>query len=160
MEGTLGSETLAAAPGTGDRRGGPGTGCSQRRPRGDREGGFPTSVVPGPGRSGLVSAVRACDHCPSMSVDRPNPIPGTPGTEPSDIEAEARRLLAEAKDLLESLRAGRATVEARMQEQGRVDAMRHVRGNSALDLAIDRTESMMVAIEGIRRQGGDPGSAG
>jgi len=95
-----------------------------------------------------------------MSADRTNPIPGIPGTEPSDIEAEARRLLAEAKDLLESLRAGRATVEARMQEQGRVDAMRHVRGNSALDLAIDRTESMMVAIEGIRRQGGDPGSAG
>jgi hypothetical protein len=47
-----------------------------------------------------------------------------------------------------------------MQEQGRVDAMRHVRGSSALDLAIDRTESMLAEIEGIRRPGGGPGSGG
>ena len=82
-------------------------------------------------------------------------MPGTPGTEPSDIEAEARRLLAEAKLLLESLRAGREAVEAKMQEQGRMDAMRHVRGNSALDLAIHRTESMLAEIEGIGRAGED-----
>ncbi len=95
-----------------------------------------------------------------MSVDRPNPIPGTPGTEPSDIEAEVRRLLSEARGLLESLRAGREAVEAKMQEQGRVDAMRHVLGSSALDLAIDRTESMLAEIEGIRRQAGGLGSGG
>jgi len=83
-----------------------------------------------------------------MSEDR---LSSPPGNGPEEIEAEARKLIEEAKALLETLRTGRETVEARMHEQGRVDAMRHVRGNSSLDLAIDRTKSMIEALEELRR---------
>jgi hypothetical protein len=96
-----------------------------------------------------------------MSTFDPNSPGGSDGgAEPLDLEDEARRLVAEAKALLESLRSGREAVEAKMQEQGRIDAMRQVRGNSALDLAIDRTESMLGALEEIRHSGGQaPGGA-
>jgi hypothetical protein len=96
-----------------------------------------------------------------MSTFDPNRPGGSDGgAEPLDLEDEARRLVAEAKALLESLRSGREAVEAKMQEQGRIDAMRQVRGNSALDLAIDRTESMLEALEEIRHSVGQaPGGA-
>jgi hypothetical protein len=94
-----------------------------------------------------------------MVPPTPDPSRGSAETEAAAVEVavvegEVERLLAEARRVLESLRAGRATVEAKLEEQGRSDAIRQVTGSSALDAAIVRAERMIETLEGL------PGSRG
>jgi hypothetical protein len=85
-----------------------------------------------------------------MVTPTPEPSPGSAETDAAAVEAETERLLAEARRVLESLRAGRATVEAKLEEQGRTDAIRQVTGTSALDAAINRAERMIEALQGLQ----------
>jgi hypothetical protein len=85
-----------------------------------------------------------------MATPTPEPSPGSAETDAAAVEAETVRLLAEARRVLESLRAGRATVEAKLEEQGRTDAIRQVTGTSALDAAINRAERMIEALQGLQ----------
>lgn len=85
-----------------------------------------------------------------MVTPTPEPSPGSAETDAAAVEAETERLLAEARRVLESLRAGRAMVEAKLEEQGRTDAIRQVTGTSALDSAINRAERMIEALQGLQ----------
>lgn len=85
-----------------------------------------------------------------MATPTPEPSPGSAETDAAAVEAETVRLLAEARRVLESLRAGRATVEAKLEEQGRTDAIRQVTGTSALEAAINRAERMIEALQGLQ----------
>lgn len=91
-----------------------------------------------------------------MPHDHPDPSRGSAEPDVAEVEAEARRLLAEARAVLENLRAGRQVVEAKLQEQGRPDAIRMVTGTSALDAAIDRAERMVEALQGLGGPGPGP----
>lgn len=93
-----------------------------------------------------------------MSTTTPEPSRGSAEADAAEVEAEAERLLAEARRVLESLRAGRQTVEAKLEEQGRTDAIRQVTGASALDAAIDRAERMIETLRGLYGPGSPAGS--
>ena len=85
-----------------------------------------------------------------MLPDREDPSRGSAEADAAEVEAEAQRLLSEARQVLESLRAGRAVVEAKLEEQGRSDAIRLVTGTSALDAAIGQAERMVEALQGLK----------
>ena len=89
-----------------------------------------------------------------MATSTPEPSPGSAETDAAEVHAEAERLLAEARRVLEGLREGRATVEAKLEEQGRKDAIRQVTGASALEVAIDRAERMIEVLQGLQGSGG------
>jgi len=97
---------------------------------------------------------------PFMDSGPSVPIPLSPGAPPHGATAdaerigrEARLLLEEARALLDSLRDGRQVIEAKLEEQGRQDAIRLVRGSSALDEAIGRTERMLEDLRAIGQAG-------
>lgn len=61
----------------------------------------------------------------------------------ASLDGDTRAIFDEAVHLLRSLQSGRAEVEAKLRETGRVDPIREVTGVSALDGAIERTQEMI-----------------
>ena len=64
---------------------------------------------------------------------------------PEHVRAEARKLIAEAEALLESLQQDRQKIRNRLERLGRVDPMQQVRGVSSMDVAIDDAKELIEA---------------
>jgi len=67
----------------------------------------------------------------------------------SGERAAVREARARAAELLESLLADRALIEARLSSGGRVDPMKSVRGASSLEDAISTTREMIGAYDAM-----------
>ncbi|MDZ4754694.1 MAG: hypothetical protein SGJ11_09375 [Phycisphaerae bacterium] len=59
------------------------------------------------------------------------------------LDPDLRCLFDEAVATLHSLKAGREQVESKLRETGRADAMRTVTGLTAMDIAIERTATII-----------------
>ena len=70
----------------------------------------------------------------------------TATTEPCD-PAQRERLLAEARELLASLKIDKSRIEARLAEFGRTDPIAEVKGHSALDEAIASCQKAIHALD-------------
>lgn len=95
-----------------------------------------------------------------MATPIPDPTGRSADADAAEVEAETLRLLAEARRVLESLRAGREVVEAKLEEHGRSDAIRLVTGTSAIDAAIDRAERIIETLQGLPGGADRPPRAG
>lgn len=69
----------------------------------------------------------------------------------ASLDPATRVVFEEAVATLKALKAGREQVEAKLKETGREDAIRAVTGTSALDSAIERTESIIRHLGEMRR---------
>lgn len=61
----------------------------------------------------------------------------------SATDPRVAEVIQQARNLLSQLNAARQSSEVRQCETGRIDPMKSVTGRSSLDIAIDRTESLI-----------------
>jgi hypothetical protein len=128
--------------------------------------GFPLRLTRD-GEAAAPATTHADHHGRSADADTPRSMPAGSGAgvaDPSNplridaftaiaatLDPETRALFEEAVRTLHELREGREHVEAKLRETGREDAIRTVTGTSAIDIAIERTESMLRQLGSMRR---------